>query len=151
VLSRETGLSEEIALYTVRNYCLLPTPIGEAWSPESRAVLDRFRAGRAISGARDPAGAFDASFNGIVVSEPLSLATDVLVIGGGFAGAWAARRLAGADVVLVDKGYCGTSGVTATAGPATGGSAEQARGGRRRPCAARLGAGRPEWRDASSI
>jgi hypothetical protein len=23
----------------------------------------------------------------------------------------------GADVVLVDKGYCGTSGVTATAGP----------------------------------
>lgn len=53
------------------------------------------------------------------MSEPLSLATDVLVIGGGLAGAWAAVAAAreGADVVLVDKGYCGTSGVTATAGP----------------------------------
>lgn len=45
--------------------------------------------------------------------------TDVLVIGGGMAGAWAAwsAARAGAQVVLVDKGYCGTSGVTATAGP----------------------------------
>lgn len=43
----------------------------------------------------------------------------MLVIGGGMAGAWAALGAArtGADVVLVDKGYCGTSGVTATAGP----------------------------------
>jgi succinate dehydrogenase/fumarate reductase flavoprotein subunit len=43
---------------------------------------------------------------------------DVLVIGGGLAGTWAALSAAeaGADVVLVDKGYCGTSGVTATAG-----------------------------------
>lgn len=46
-------------------------------------------------------------------------AADVLVIGGGMAGAWAAAAAAaeGASVVLVDKGYCGTSGVTATAGP----------------------------------
>ncbi|ADG10490.1 FAD-binding protein [Caulobacter segnis] len=53
------------------------------------------------------------------MSDPLSLATNVLVIGGGLAGAWAAVAAAreGADVVLVDKGYCGTSGVTATAGP----------------------------------
>jgi succinate dehydrogenase/fumarate reductase flavoprotein subunit len=45
--------------------------------------------------------------------------TDVLVIGGGMAGAWAAAMAAraGASVILVDKGYCGTSGVTATAGP----------------------------------
>lgn len=44
---------------------------------------------------------------------------DVLVIGGGLSGAWAAFAAArgGARVVLVDKGYCGTSGVTATAGP----------------------------------
>jgi succinate dehydrogenase/fumarate reductase flavoprotein subunit len=43
--------------------------------------------------------------------------TDVLVIGGGMAGAWAATAAAraGASVVLVDKGYCGTSGVTAAA------------------------------------
>jgi succinate dehydrogenase/fumarate reductase flavoprotein subunit len=44
---------------------------------------------------------------------------DVLVIGGGLAGAWAAVAAAreGARVVLAEKGYCGTSGVTATAGP----------------------------------
>src|ERR1700688_2036039 len=46
---------------------------------------------------------------------------DVLVIGGGPAGAWAAcsAASAGARVVLVDKGCCGTSGATASAG--TGG------------------------------
>lgn len=51
--------------------------------------------------------------------EPLALATDVLIVGGGMAGAWAAvaAAQAGASVILVDKGYCGTSGVTATAGP----------------------------------
>ncbi|MGX1324675.1 succinate dehydrogenase/fumarate reductase flavoprotein subunit [Bradyrhizobium sp. USDA 377] len=51
--------------------------------------------------------------------EELSLATDVLIVGGGMAGAWAATSAAeaGAKVVLVDKGYCGTSGVTAAAGP----------------------------------
>src|SRR5882757_5867083 len=43
---------------------------------------------------------------------------DVLVIGGGPAGAWAAcsAAAAGATVVLVDKGCCGTSGATAAAG-----------------------------------
>jgi glycine/D-amino acid oxidase-like deaminating enzyme len=49
----------------------------------------------------------------------LKLESDVLVIGGGMAAAWAAIGAAreGASVVLVDKGYVGTSGVTATAGP----------------------------------
>jgi succinate dehydrogenase/fumarate reductase flavoprotein subunit len=49
----------------------------------------------------------------------VELNADVLVIGGGLAGNWAAAaaRRAGASVILVDKGYCGTSGVTATAGP----------------------------------
>lgn len=48
----------------------------------------------------------------------LDLTTDVLVAGGGPAGAWAALKAAeaGARVVLVDKGYCGTSGATAAAG-----------------------------------
>lgn len=52
-------------------------------------------------------------------NNALVLQTDVLIIGGGMAGAWAAvaARQAGAEVILVDKGYCGTSGVTATAGP----------------------------------
>ncbi|WP_449488518.1 FAD-dependent oxidoreductase, partial [Streptomyces purpurascens] len=48
----------------------------------------------------------------------LELTTDVLVIGGGPAATWAALKAAqdGADVVLADKGYCGTSGATASAG-----------------------------------
>src|ERR1700755_3679994 len=43
---------------------------------------------------------------------------DVLVLGGGPAGAWAAISAAelGARVVLADKGFCGTSGATAAAG-----------------------------------
>ncbi|MGU3497261.1 FAD-dependent oxidoreductase [Mycobacterium sp. C31M] len=43
---------------------------------------------------------------------------DVFVAGGGPAACWAALRAArdGADVVLADKGYCGTSGATASAG-----------------------------------
>lgn len=51
--------------------------------------------------------------------DTLELAADVLVIGGGLAGTWAAAAAcrAGATVILADKGHCGTSGVTATAGP----------------------------------
>ena len=47
-----------------------------------------------------------------------SLSTDVLVIGGGPAGTWAAIRAAesGVGVILADKGYTGTSGATASAG-----------------------------------
>jgi succinate dehydrogenase/fumarate reductase flavoprotein subunit len=43
---------------------------------------------------------------------------DVLVIGGGPAGCWAAISAAesGARVFLVDKGYCGTTGAAASAG-----------------------------------
>jgi succinate dehydrogenase/fumarate reductase flavoprotein subunit len=49
----------------------------------------------------------------------IDIDTDVLIIGGGMAAAWAAisAARAGADVVLVDKGFVGTSGVTATGGP----------------------------------
>lgn len=44
--------------------------------------------------------------------------TDVLVLGGGPAGTWAAVAAAeaGAHVVLADKGYCGTSGAAAAGG-----------------------------------
>lgn len=48
----------------------------------------------------------------------VELDADVLVIGGGPAGTWAAISAAerGARVVLADKGFCGTSGATAAAG-----------------------------------
>jgi len=51
-------------------------------------------------------------------TDNLTLTTDVLVIGGGPAGTWAALKAAraGADVILADKGYCGTSGPTASGG-----------------------------------
>lgn len=53
------------------------------------------------------------------MSAVAELETDVLVIGGGLAGCWAAVAAARAGVrtTLVEKGYCGASGVTATAGP----------------------------------
>jgi succinate dehydrogenase/fumarate reductase flavoprotein subunit len=52
------------------------------------------------------------------VAGSVQFDTDVLVIGGGPAGAWAAcsAASAGARVVLVDKGYCGSSGATAPSG-----------------------------------
>ncbi|MBP1994404.1 FAD-dependent oxidoreductase [Paenibacillus eucommiae] len=58
------------------------------------------------------------SYEKIAAGCSLKLETDVLVIGGGPAGAWAAWKAArdGAKVVLVDKGYCGTSGATAPSG-----------------------------------
>ena len=48
-----------------------------------------------------------------------SYTCDVLVVGGGMAGCWAALAAArsGAKVILAEKGFVGTSGVTATAGP----------------------------------
>jgi succinate dehydrogenase/fumarate reductase flavoprotein subunit len=47
-----------------------------------------------------------------------TMAADVLVIGGGPAGTWAAIKAAeaGVDVILADKGYTGASGATASAG-----------------------------------
>ena len=71
------------------------------------------RKGIGWSGGRsgpDGAGRTDA--------DGLELVTDVLVIGGGPAATWAAitARREGAEVVLVDKGYCGSSGVAAAAG-----------------------------------
>ncbi|GAA2637200.1 FAD-binding protein [Dactylosporangium fulvum] len=49
---------------------------------------------------------------------PAVVEADVLVVGGGPAGTWAAVAAAeaGASVVLADKGYCGTSGSAAAGG-----------------------------------
>ncbi|NLS08178.1 FAD-binding protein [Rhizobium sp. P32RR-XVIII] len=54
-------------------------------------------------------------------SDALHLQADVLVIGGGPSGAWAALAAAqnGARVVLADKGYLGTSGATAPSNTGT--------------------------------
>ncbi|WP_052848196.1 FAD-dependent oxidoreductase [Streptomyces avicenniae] len=52
------------------------------------------------------------------MTSPLRADADVLVLGGGPAGAWAALAAAeaGARVVLADKGYLGTSGAAASGG-----------------------------------
>src|SRR5262245_47535360 len=54
-------------------------------------------------------------------AEMLDLVADVLVIGGGPAASWAAitATAAGARVVVVDKGYLGTSGATAPSNTGT--------------------------------
>ncbi len=51
-------------------------------------------------------------------SASFEIDADVLVIGGGPAGTWAAISASskGAKVVLVDKGFCGSSGATAPSG-----------------------------------
>lgn len=56
-----------------------------------------------------PAELYPATF------ADLDLQADVLVLGGGPAGTWAAlsAMATGARVILADKGYCGTSGATA--------------------------------------
>ncbi len=65
-LSKETGLSPDVALYTVRQYRIAPTQIDDAAVAEAKAVLDRFQAAGAVTSPRDPAGAFDRSFNAAV-------------------------------------------------------------------------------------
>lgn len=52
------------------------------------------------------------------VAGSVEFDADVVVLGGGPAGTWAAISAAerGARVVLADKGFCGTSGATAAAG-----------------------------------
>ncbi|MEH7114769.1 FAD-binding protein [Neobacillus niacini] len=61
---------------------------------------------------------FTQSYKLVNQKYDLSFKADVLVIGGGPAGAWAAltAKENGANVILVDKGYCGTSGATAPSG-----------------------------------
>ncbi|AJE46832.1 FAD-dependent oxidoreductase [Celeribacter indicus] len=62
-----------------------------------------------------------AKDNGHPAPDRLLLQADVLVLGGGPAGAWAAIAAseAGARVVLADKGYFGTSGATAPSNTGT--------------------------------
>ncbi|MBY3623155.1 FAD-binding protein [Acinetobacter sp. CUI P1] len=56
--------------------------------------------------------------SGSIQKGAVHLVADVLVIGGGPAGTWAALTASakGAKVVLADKGYCGSSGATAPSG-----------------------------------
>jgi succinate dehydrogenase/fumarate reductase flavoprotein subunit len=61
---------------------------------------------------------FSAAAGPTLSDDSLELRADVLVLGGGPSGTWAAWSAAqsGARVVLADKGYCGTSGATAPSG-----------------------------------
>ncbi|ANH07085.1 FAD-dependent oxidoreductase [Shinella sp. HZN7] len=62
--------------------------------------------------------AFPPTAASTVPTASLELDADVLVIGGGPAGTWAAIAAAarGAKVILADKGFCGSSGATAPSG-----------------------------------
>lgn len=78
--------------------------------------------------------------------------TDVLILGGGMAAAWAAiaAREAGASVIVVDKGAMGTSGVTATGGPGhwwVPPDPQARREAVERQAARALGLGDPAWMD----
>ncbi|MBB2205809.1 FAD-binding protein [Gluconacetobacter takamatsuzukensis] len=54
-----------------------------------------------------------------MTAGPTHHEADVLIIGGGLAGCWAAITAAqgGARVIVAEKGHCGTSGVAAAGGP----------------------------------
>ncbi|MFM7365153.1 MAG: FAD-binding protein, partial [Cuspidothrix sp.] len=54
----------------------------------------------------------------MLTENELQLTADVLVIGGGPAAAWAASAAAsqGVKVIIVDKGFLGTSGAAAASG-----------------------------------
>lgn len=65
-LSQETDLQPDVALYTVQHYRIAPTQIDDAAVAEATAVLDRFKAAGAAASTRDPAGAFDRSFNAAI-------------------------------------------------------------------------------------
>jgi succinate dehydrogenase/fumarate reductase flavoprotein subunit len=63
-------------------------------------------------------GEHDSKAGPALSSDTRELHVDVLVLGGGPAGTWAALAAAelGGSVALADKGYCGTSGATAPSG-----------------------------------
>ncbi|MCI2419491.1 FAD-binding protein [Saccharopolyspora sp. K220] len=60
----------------------------------------------------------DRHEDGARVNDAVRYEADVLVLGGGPAGTWAAlaAAAAGVSVVLADKGFCGSSGATASGG-----------------------------------
>ena len=66
VLSKETGLQPDVALYTVRQYRTRPTEIDDEAVAEATAVLERFQKAGAVTSTRDPAAAFDRSFNAAI-------------------------------------------------------------------------------------
>jgi sulfonate transport system substrate-binding protein len=66
VLAKETGLPADVALYTVSQYALNPTPIDASILAEERQTLDHFVRGGVIAVAPNIDGAFDSSFNDAV-------------------------------------------------------------------------------------
>src|SRR5947208_2776766 len=93
-------------------------PLRWEWCGHSRSG---YRSGRQPSSARTGSSPEHSAKGGddMTNAEPAAtLSTDVLVIGGGPAGTWAAIKAAqaGVDVVLADKGHTGSSGSTASVG-----------------------------------
>ncbi|WP_226018865.1 ABC transporter substrate-binding protein [Novosphingobium sp. FKTRR1] len=63
VLSRETGLPEDVALLTVEDLLTTPIPVDDNLRVEQEAILERYRKAGIITKVPDLNGAFDPSFN----------------------------------------------------------------------------------------
>lgn len=99
---------------------LQPVAIDERVIADQQRTADRYQKAGVIRARLDASRVFDLSFNESAEWMSSSYGeADVLVLGGRLSATWAAAAAAaaGASVVLADKGFCGTSGVTATAGP----------------------------------
>lgn len=63
VLSRETGLPEDVALLTVEDLLSAPVPVDDSLQAEQRAILARYHKAGIIPSIPDLNGAFDPSFS----------------------------------------------------------------------------------------
>jgi sulfonate transport system substrate-binding protein len=63
VLSRETGIPFEVALFSIHSNLGAPVPIDDRVVAEQRAIFDRYREAGIVSAIPDVKGGYDRSFN----------------------------------------------------------------------------------------
>lgn len=62
VLAKETGLPQDVALFTVNDYLTAPVPVGDNLRTEQLEILKRYQAAGIIAKVPDLSGAFDGTF-----------------------------------------------------------------------------------------